>query len=73
MRHGPHHGAQKSTSTGTEDLVSSSKESGPASTIQGRSVWHALQRGTPDALGRTRFFVAQFGQAMIVARCAIGL
>ena len=66
MRHGPHHGAQKSTSTGTDALISSSKLSGAASTIQGRSVWQTLQRGTPDGLGRTRFFVPQLGQAMIV-------
>ena len=30
------------------------------------AVWQALQRGTPDGPGRTRFFVPQLGQAMIV-------
>ena len=66
MRHGPHQGAQKSTSTGTDALISSSKLSGAASTIQGSSVWQTLQRGTPDGLGRTRFFLPQLGQATIV-------
>jgi hypothetical protein len=37
-----------------------------ASTIQGTTVWQTLHRGTPDGLGRTRFFVPQLGQAMIV-------
>ena len=66
MRQGPHHGAQKSTSTGTEELISCSKESGRASRTQGSGVWQELQRGTPEAAGRTRFLVEQLGQAMIV-------
>jgi hypothetical protein len=71
MRHGPHHGAQKSTSTGTDEVISCSNVSAPASTIHGSSVSQALQRGTPDGLARTRFFVPQLGQVMIVLREAI--
>jgi hypothetical protein len=37
-----------------------------ASTSQGSAVWQTLQRGEPEALGRTRFLVPQFGQGMIV-------
>jgi hypothetical protein len=66
MRHGPHHGAQKSTSTGADEVISSSKDACVASTIHGSSVWHTLHRGTPDAVGRTRFFVPQLGQTMSV-------
>src|SRR5271165_3237409 len=71
MRHGPHQGAQKSTSTGSEEEISCSKVSGLASTIQGSSVWQTLQRGTPEGIARTRFLVAQLGQVMIVLSAAI--
>jgi hypothetical protein len=67
MRHGPHQGAQKSTSTGTDEVISTSKDACVASTIHGSSVWHTLHRGTPDGVGRTRFFVPQLVQAMTVA------
>src|ERR1700736_441035 len=73
MRHGPHHGAQKSTSTGTEAFSSSSNVSRLASTIQGRRVWQTPQRGTPDWLARTRFFLPQLGHATIVDRSDITL
>jgi hypothetical protein len=42
-----------------------------ASTIHGSSAWQTLQRGTPDGLARTRFFVPQLGQVVIVLRWAI--
>src|SRR5688500_10543023 len=67
IRHGPHHGAQKSTSTGTDARISSSKEPLSASTIHGRSVWQTAHRGTPSARGRRRFFLPQFGQVTVVA------
>jgi hypothetical protein len=73
MRHGPHQGAQKSTSTGTEAVISSSNESLVASTIQGSSVWQTLHRGTPEAVGRTRFFVPQLGHEMTVPVLGITL
>ena len=47
MRHGPHQGAQKSTRTGTDAVISSSKSAAEASTIHGSRVWQTLQRGTP--------------------------
>jgi hypothetical protein len=72
MRQGPHHGAQKSTSTGTEASSSVSNVWGGASTIQGRFVWQLLQRGTPLAVGRTRFLVPQLAQAIIELGSAIG-
>src|SRR5271169_3679489 len=72
MRQGPHQGAQKSTSTGTEDVISASKLAAVASTVHGRLVWQTLHRGTPVEFGRTRFFVPQLGQAVIVPSGAIG-
>jgi hypothetical protein len=36
-------------------------------------VWQTLQRGTPDRLARTRFFVPQFGHATIVEFSGITL
>src|SRR5687768_18502451 len=47
--HGPHHSAQKSTSTGVSDLRTwASKSASPTC-----STW-SLMRQTPDLLGRTR-------------------
>ncbi len=66
MRQGPHHGAQKSTSAGTEEAISCSNVSAPASTIHGNSVWQTLQRGTPVVVGRIRFLVPQLAHATIV-------
>ena len=66
MRQGPHQGAQKSTSTGTDATISSSKPPASVSTIHGSGAWQTLQRGLPSARGRTRFFVPQFRQVMIV-------
>jgi hypothetical protein len=34
-------------------------------------VWQTLQRGTPDEVARTRFFVWQLGQVTIVPVLAI--
>jgi hypothetical protein len=64
IRHGPHQGAQKSTSTGTDAVISAPKRSALASTIQGSLAWQTLQLGTPLLTARTRFLVAQLGQAM---------
>jgi hypothetical protein len=66
MRQGPHHGAQKSTRTGIDALISSSKPPASVSTIHGRTVWHTLQRGIPSAVGRTRLSVPQLGHVTIV-------
>jgi hypothetical protein len=49
MRHGAHHGAQKSTKTGTEATISLSKLSASASTTHGSAWWQTLQRGRPSA------------------------
>ncbi len=65
-RHGPHQGAQKSTKTGSDDVISRSKLSAVASTIHGRSAWQAAHRGTPVGVDRTRFFLPQVGQAVTV-------
>ncbi len=66
MRHGPHQGAQKSTSTGTEEVISWSKDAAVASTIHGSSVWHTLQRGTPELVAATLFFVPHCEHLTIV-------
>src|SRR3984957_7276603 len=71
MRHGPHQGAQKSTKTGSDDVISGSKLSAVASTIHGRLAWQAAHRGTPVGVDRTRFFLPQPGQAMTVPSDAI--
>src|SRR6188472_3824208 len=67
MRHGPHHGAQKSTTTGTDAFVSVANDSRSASTSQGSFVPHAAHWGTPSAVGRTRLRLPQLGQVTIVA------
>src|SRR3954449_5662351 len=71
IRHGPHHGAQKSTRTGTDATISSSKPAASVSTIHGRTVLHTLQRGTPADVARTRFFVPQLGHVTIVGFAAM--
>src|SRR5438045_1925527 len=65
--HGPHQGAQKSITTGTEAAISESNDPLSASTSQGSNVWQTAQRGTPSCPGRTRFFLPQFGQVTIEA------
>src|SRR6185503_2303868 len=67
MRQGPHHGAQKSTTTGTEAVVSVPNESLSASTSHG-SLWPQLAHwGTPCADAWTRLRLPQWGQVTIVA------
>ena len=64
MRHGPHHGAQKSASTGTGLAATPSLKSAvEISTTQGRADPHVAQCGTPAATTLTRFFWPQRGQA----------
>src|ERR687888_575749 len=67
MRHGPHHGAQKSTTTGTDALVSVANDWRSAATNHGSFVPHAAHWGTPSAVGRTRLRLPQLGQVTIVA------
>src|SRR5260370_1701368 len=63
MRHGPHHGAQRSISAGTDARsATSAKSSSPASTIHGSGLWQLPQRGVPVAAAGTRFRRPQFGQ-----------
>jgi len=63
IRHGPHHGAHRSTSTGTfERSATSSKVTSSASAIQGSGSWHCAHVGVPLALAGTRFFRPQLGQ-----------
>jgi hypothetical protein len=66
IRHGPHHAAQKSTTTGTEAVVSATNVSPSASTTQGSVDLHRGHRGIPRAIGPTRLRALQVGQPMIV-------
>src|SRR5260370_37307932 len=63
IRQGPHHGAQKSTSTGSV-LCSTTAEysASPLSVSQGSVAPQLPQCGTPPAAGGTRFFLPQFWQ-----------
>src|SRR2546430_5674377 len=65
IRQGPHHGAQKSASTGT-GLASTAlwKLAVETSASQGSSEPHFAQWGTPEAAASTRFFCPHFGQAI---------
>ena len=66
MRHGPHQGAHRSTTTGTDARsATSAKVSSPASTIQGSGLWQWPQCGTPEAVAGTRFLRPQFGHRTI--------
>ncbi len=66
IRHGPHQGAHRSTTTGTDvRSATSAKVSSPASTIQGRGLWQLPQRGIPAAAAGTRFLGPQFGHRTI--------
>src|SRR5258708_8443224 len=63
MRHGPHHGAQRSISAGTDARsATSAKSSSLASTIHGSGLWQLPQRGVPVAAAGTPFPRPQFGQ-----------
>ncbi len=60
IRHGPHHSAHISTSTGmAASSTISSNSSSPLSVIHGRDAPHLPHFGTPDARSGTRFFVPQ--------------
>ena len=62
IRHGPHHGAHRSTSTGVvARSTTASKVESVASVSHGRGALHAAQAGLPDAEAGTRFFVPQDG------------
>jgi len=65
IRHGRHHAAQKSTTTGTGALGSTSNLSASASTTHGSSDLHLGQRGNPEAIGRTRLRAAQLRRTMM--------
>lgn len=57
-RHGPHHGAQMSTKTGsTEPVTTLANVSFPASPIQGSGALHFAHRGMPLVAHGTRFLV----------------
>src|SRR5262245_34545086 len=62
IRHGPHQGAHRSTSTGTAACsATSAKVSSPASAIHGSGLWQMPQRGVPEAAAGTRLVRPQFG------------
>lgn len=65
IRHGPHHGAQRSTTTAGAALASMSNVSSVAFTSHGRTLAQLPQCGAPRALGRILFFLPQFGQVRI--------
>jgi hypothetical protein len=73
VRHGPHHSAHRSTSTGTEAASTTvSNSSSPLSVIQGSGVAHFPHLGTPDAPSGTRFFVPQLvHRTIVVPSCDI--
>src|SRR3954453_13726455 len=71
IRHGAHHGAQKSTSTGTVASIAASKSSAETSTIHGSASWQLPQRGVPPAATGRRFFFPQFGQVTICASAIV--
>src|SRR4029079_15564611 len=60
MRHGPHHGAQRSITTVGEAFASISKVDSSASTTHGSGLPHVPQCGAPRALGRIRVTAPQF-------------
>jgi hypothetical protein len=70
MRHGPHHAAQKSTTTGTDAFsVAESKSVASTTSIgaltNGRPAWHFPHLlALSSLLNRTRFLVAQYGQSI---------
>src|SRR3954468_245927 len=72
IRHGPHHGAQMSTSTGTVACSATApNESSPASTIQGSGAEQLPQRGAPWAIVGTRFCLPQFAQRTVFVRLSV--
>src|SRR4051794_35757021 len=67
MRHGPHHGAQKSTRTGIVAWIAASNVSRSASAIHGSALWQFPHRGTPSAATGTRLRFPQCSQVTIAA------
>ncbi len=64
-RHGPHHGAQRSTTTGRVDRsMSRSKSDAVASVSHGRSVLQPAHRGLPRVTIGTRLVRPQAGQTI---------
>src|SRR5579862_1645711 len=66
IRHGPHHGAHRSTRTGRALSAAASNVVSSASTSQGRGSWHFAQRGEPAAAVGTRLRLPQPVQATMV-------
>src|SRR6266540_2917829 len=65
-RHGPHHGAHRSTSTaGAAFSATSVKSRSPASTIHGSGPWQLPHRGRPSAAAGTRFCFPHRGQVTV--------
>src|SRR4051812_21158688 len=62
IRHGPHHGAQKSMRTGIEARISSSNVADVASTAHGSALWQFPHRGMPSTPRAMRFLRPQCGQ-----------
>src|ERR1700736_4376407 len=63
IRHGPHHGAEKSTSTGSVLCSTTAGYSASPLSVSHGKVWPQLpQCGTPPAAGGTRFILPQFSQ-----------
>ena len=64
-RHGPHHGAHRSTTTATDDRASMSKVASVALTSHGSGLPHEPQCGAPRSLGLIVLRVPQFAQTRI--------
>jgi hypothetical protein len=63
MRHGPHQGAHRSTTTGRDAApATSGNVVSPASAVQGSGWWQLPQRGMPDAAAGTRLRCPQWRQ-----------
>ncbi len=74
MRQGPHHGAQKSTSTGSELCsTTAGKSASPLSVNHGKVAPQLPQCGTPVAAGRTRFVLPQFRQRTSAGSLAVAV
>src|SRR4051794_21730093 len=65
-RHGPHHGAHRSTTTETAARDSTGKVASVASTTHGSAAPQLPQNGVPRSLGRILFDFEQFGQVINV-------
>ena len=64
-RHGPHHGAHRSTTTVGAAFVSTSNVDSFASTTQASGLPHLPQCGAPRSLGPMRFFALQLAHVKI--------